>query len=54
MPRHLMTDDEIEKRAADLFKVASLAVTNHEWDWDEASEEVKDRFRKSVKDHQEH
>ena len=37
--------DDIEKKAADLYRAQSKAWSGNEWPWSKASDEVKEKFR---------
>lgn len=39
------TTESIEQKAKELFWAQSISFTGNKWDWNEASEEVKDGFR---------
>ena len=39
---------DIENRAQQMFWEQSESWTGHRWNWDEASAEVKEKFRKHV------
>jgi len=38
-------NDLIEQKAKEMFERETRAMTGHEWSWDDASDEVKNKYR---------
>jgi hypothetical protein len=41
--------DDIEHKAKTLYESQSVLWTGHVWDWDDASDVIKDRWRELAK-----